>query len=277
MKDNINTDENVKQDFDLLIATSLDIGNKLAGQKITTENNSIHYAEGLGLKIINHILTSRYLIDGYRLQLDQKIYEGRIDFSSILILTRAALETYITFHSIFIESNNEDERQFRFTCWDLGGYMDRKDFQPTEDEHISIQENEKLAIEQLTKELNENKLFKELSTKNKERVLNGQWRMDKSWLDLAIKAGFRKEFFKSQYKFLCGHSHSSRLSIMQVQQNKRIDEQNEMTKASMGILMVVLAKFMYDYINLLPQLKEVKNDMDKYKSILVWKAVGEKI
>ncbi len=277
MMKEVDMDQKIKQDFDLLIKTSMEIGNKLAGQKIPEGINYIHYAEGLGQKTINHILTARYLMDGYHLGLGNNLYEGKIDFSSIAILTRAALETYLTFNHIFIAPENEDEKRFRYTLWDIGGYLDRQDFEPTNDEFIALKESERLAIERLRKELKEKNIFKELSPKNQKQALNGQWKLDKYWGDLAVGACFKKEFFRQQYKFLCGYAHSSRLSIIQIQQNKTIEGQREMAKASMGVLMVVLAKYIYDYIHLLPQLEEVKNNIEKYPIIKVWKAIGEEI
>jgi hypothetical protein len=271
-------DSKYENDFDLLIKTSVELGNRLAGQKILDEGNSIYYAEGLAKKILNHIVTARYLMKGYHLGLDKNLYEGVVDFSSIAILTRAALETYLTFNHIYISPQDKDEQNFRFTCWNIAGYLERIDMEATQEKHLALKESEKLAIESIKKELNENILFKTLTPKKQNWVIvDGYWRIDKSWSDLAIAAGFRKEFFSQQYKFLCAHSHSSRLSVIQIQQNKSIDEQREMVKATMGVLMVILAKYMDDYVGLMPQLRDVKDDLGKYAIIRIWKTIGDTI
>jgi hypothetical protein len=266
-----------EEQFDLLIKEFIDIGNGLEKQQIPADNTSIYFAEGLGQKVINHILTARYLMQGFQLGIEKNLYEARIDFSSIAILTRAALETYLTFHHVFIAPKNKEELQFRFICWDIAGYLDRADFVATNEREIKLKETERLAIEKLTAELNNNNLFKTKSAPNKKRVLNGQWRLDKSWLDLAIEAGFGESFFKQQYKFLCGYAHSSRLSIIQIQQNKTVGEQGEMAKASMGVLMVILSKFIHDYVELMPPLHGKKEYVSKNVLIATWKLVGETI
>jgi len=270
-------DINYERDFDLLINISLEIGNKLQGQKIPENGQFIYYAEGLGQKIINHILTARNLFNGYQLVIGKNIYEPKIDYSSIAILTRAALETYLSFNYIFVAVQNDKEKEFRFLCWDLAGYVERSDFEPKIEKHFELKESERKVIEKLRNQLSENSIFKKLSTKNQARALNGQWRLDNSWNQLAVKAGFNKEYFRQQYKFLCGYAHSSRLSIIQIQQNKSIDQQREMAIASVGTLMVILAKHMYDYIEIMPQLIDVKQDISKYQIILAWKTIGEQI
>ena len=46
------------------------------------------------------------------------------------------------------------------------------------------------------------------------------------------------------------------------------DQQKEMAKASISVLMVVLAKFMYDYIQLIPELKAIERDLLRNKLLL---------
>ena len=108
--------EDFDRDFELLIKVSIDIGNRLTNVGIPDYNNTISFAEGLGQKIINHVLSAQYLYTGYQLNLDGKLYTPKIDFASIAILTRAALETYLNFNHIFISPQNLDDHIFRFSC-----------------------------------------------------------------------------------------------------------------------------------------------------------------
>lgn len=50
-----------------------------------------------------------------------------------------------------------------------------------------------------------------------------------------------------------------------------------MAKASISVLMVVLAKFMYDYIQLIPELKAIERDLEAFPMISIWKMVGENL
>jgi hypothetical protein len=268
-------DDNHEIDFQLLIKAALEIGNSLDGRKILTGNPNIYFAEGIGQKIISHAISAHYLSHGYQVATEKHLYVGQIDFSSVSILVRAAFESYLTFNYVFVSAKNDDELAFRFRCWNLGGFVDRADFIPTEEKHVKLKEYEKSQINLIKSELLNSEIFKNLKSQEKKAALNGRWRLSNSWSDLAVSAGFNQKFFDDQYGFLCSHAHSSRLSIIQIQQTKDLESQNEMTKASIGILMVVVAKYLYDYINLIPELHHFKDDKEKYHIIAVWKAIGE--
>lgn len=269
--------EDFNRDFELLVKVSIDIGNRLTNVDIPDYNNSISFAEGLGQKIINHVLSANYLYSGYQLNLEGKLYTPKIDFASIAILARAALETYLTFNHIFISPKNVDDHIFRFSCWDLAGFIERVNFHASTEEHIKLKEFEKGEIEKLKIKINALELYQQLPANIQKIAMKGQWKLEKNWADLATNSGFSTSFFQPQYKFLCAYSHSSRLSVMQVQQNKNIEQQLEMASSLTTILMVVLAKFMFDYIELLPQLHEVKNEADIYQIILGWKDIAERL
>lgn len=268
-------EDNNELDFQILINAALDIGNSLDGKSISKGNPNIYFAEGIGQKIISHAISAHYLSHGYQVANDKHLYAEQIDFSSISVLVRAAFESYLTFNYVFISAKNEDELAFRFRCWNLGGFLDRADFIPTEEKHIKLKEYEKSQIDLIKSELYHSKTFENLKSQDKKAALNGRWRLSNSWSDLAVSAGFNKKFFDDQYSFLCSHSHSSRLSIIQIQQTKDLINQNKMTNASIGILMVIIAKYLYDYIHLIPELNHFKNEKEKYHIIAVWKAIGE--
>ncbi len=268
-------DENHELDFELLIKAALEIGNSLDGQKTSIGRPNIYFAEGIGQKILSHIISAHYLSKGYQLATDKHLFVGQIDFSSVSILVRAALESYLTFNYVFISAKNEDDLTFRFNCWNLGGFIDRSDFIPTEEKHVKLKEFESEQIKIIQAELEKSNTFQSLNAENKKAALNGRWKLSNSWSKLAVNAGFNKKFFDNQYRFLCSHAHSSRLSIIQVQQTKDLKSQSEMTKASIGILMVVLAKYLFDYIHLIPELNHFTTDKEKYPMIAVWKQIGE--
>lgn len=268
-------EENHEIDFELLIKIALEIGNSLDGQKTSINRPNIYFAEGIGQKIMSHIISAHYLSKGYQLATNKHLFAEQIDFSSVSLLVRAALESYLTFNYVFVSAQTEDDLTFRFKCWNLGGFIDRSDFIPTEERHFKLKEFESEQIKTIQNELQQFKAFKNLSAGDKKNALNGKWKLSNSWSKLAVNAGFNKKFFDDQYKFLCSHAHSSRLSIIQVQQTKDLKSQSEMTKSSIGILMIVLAKYLFDYINLIPELNHFTTDLEKFHMISVWKSIGE--
>ncbi|OGS71542.1 MAG: hypothetical protein A3F91_08360 [Flavobacteria bacterium RIFCSPLOWO2_12_FULL_35_11] len=269
-------EKNYELDFDILVKNAIGIGNRLDGKKYQHNGQNLIYAEGIGQKIIHHILSARHLFHGYQLASDKYLFKPTIDFASIAILTRASLETYLTLNYIFISTTDKDELRFRFLCWDLAGFLERADHTPTNQEHKDKQTQEKKSIKTITEELKNTNAFKNLSTKRQKLATNGQWRLNNSWVQLAVMAGFSERFFKQQYKFLCAYAHSSRLSIIQIQQIKELEAQKEMALASISVLMVIIAKFMFDYIHLIPELNEIKNEPE-YAIIAAWKMIGENL
>ncbi len=268
---------NYETDFDLLIKTAIEIGNSLDGKKYVYNTNDLFYAEGLGQKIINHAITIRQLFGGYQLSIGQITYQATVDFASIAILTRAALETYLTLNYIFVAPKTPEEKLLRFQAWHLAGFLERADHIPTKQAHVDLKNKEQLEIEKLKQELNNSSYFNSLTKKQREKILTGQWRVENSWSQLAQDAGFSKRYFNQQYKFLCAYAHSSRLSIIQIQQTKEYAMKHEMAKASISTCMVVLAKFMHDYIHIIPELNGFINDSETYPIIGMWKMVGENL
>ncbi|MBF9223384.1 DUF5677 domain-containing protein [Hymenobacter ruricola] len=269
--------KNLKLDLDILINSAIEIGNRLTGQKKPADQESLYYAEGLGQKIISHTISVRHLYHGQQLIVGNNQYPVQIDFASLAILVRAALETYLTLNHVFISAKTLEEAKFNFLCWHLAGFLDRMGFEPKNQAQIELKESERKSISALTTEIQASLPFSTLSKKQQEAVLRGNWRVDKSWRQLAVNAGFDEGFFKQQYSFLCGYAHSSRLSVIQIQQSRNLVQQQEMADASVGVAMVVLAKFMYDYIQLIPTLKAVQNNLSAFGMISIWKTIGEQL
>lgn len=262
-------------ELDDILHIVIEIGNKLSGQPYIHKDKNFIYAEGLGKKLIGHSLSARHLYSGFQAKIKSNIFAPQIDFSSILILTRAAVESYLTFHYLFVSPRNETERDFRFLCWDLSGYLDRENAEATQKEFIERKEAEKKRIQELKKQIREHDYLKTHGEKIKELALDGQWRLKSSWSKIAVKSGFKKTFFDKQYKFLCGYAHSGRLSVLQIQQTKNNTDEKQMADASLGILKMVLAKYIFDYVNLIPELKSTINfETPDYYKVIVYNKVA---
>lgn len=269
--------ENHDTDFKLLIEVGIGILNSLDGKTTSHENPNIYYAEGLAQKILAHIVSANHLYQGYQLIINNNIYQPQIDNASIAILTRAAMESYLTFQYVFVHSKSKDEFEFRFNCWHLGGFMDRANFVPQTEEHLTLYNFEKGQIVKLQEEIKATEIFNNLTSRNKALALQGRWRLSNSWKELGIYAGYSEKFFTQQYSFLSSYAHSSRLSVIQVQQNREFSTQKDMARASTVVLMTILSKFLHDYINLIPELNNIIEDKEKYAMIWFWKTIGDNL
>ncbi|MGF7078909.1 DUF5677 domain-containing protein [Mucilaginibacter sp. UYCu711] len=267
-----------EQDFDELILAFITIGNKLQGTENVLQTKNLMYAEGLGRKILQHTLSVKYLAGGFALTAKGNSYEPQVDFSSVCILSRAALETYLTFNHVYVQPDNPAEHQFRFDSWDYAGYVERQRFSTRTPETLAKQQQEAVLSQVLKTEIEQSPVYQTLNRAEQRELSKGNWRGQQSWSSLAINAGFSKSFFDDQYKFLCGHAHSSRLSVIQIQQVTDLKGQKEMAMASAATLMCVLAKYMYDYIRLIPELNALVDKKSReYYLLDVWRRVGNKL
>jgi len=267
-----------ERDFDELILAFITIGNKLQGTQNVLQTKNLMYAEGLGRKILHHTLSVKYLCGGFALTAKGNSYEPQVDFSSVCILARAALETYLTFNHVYVQPTNLAEHQFRFDCWDYAGYVERQRFTTRTTETQVKQQQEAVLSQALKADIEKSPIYQILDRAQQREVSKGNWRGQNSWSTLAVNAGFNKSFFDDQYKFLCGHAHASRLSVIQIQQVTDIKGQKDMAMASAGTLMCVLAKYLYDYIRLIPELDALIDKKSReYYLVDVWRRVGNRL
>jgi len=264
--------------LDTLISTFIKIGNSMAKKPNPLSDNSLLYSEGLGRKVLHHAISIRHLYKGVRLITNDGAFTPQIDFASICILTRAALETYLAFNYIYIAPSNPKESYCKFLFWDLSGYIERSKYLPKSDDHQKLKDQEEQMILKLTDEIKNEPYFQNLTSKMQRLALNGKWRLDQTWSKLAVKSGFSETFFNQQYSFLCGYAHSGRVSVMQIMVTKELEKQWEMAQASIGVLMVVLAKTTYDYVNLIPGIKShIDTSSEECNVITRWKTIGENL
>ena len=87
--------------------------------------------------------------------------------------------------------------------------------------------------------------------------------MEQSWADLGVAAGFHEKYFRNIYNYLCGYSHSSFISILQVGQARTIEDQAMLAKAIMGIGVVIMAHFSAAYVHLLASAAQVLSQNEK--------------
>lgn len=66
--------------------------------------------------------------------------------------------------------------------------------------------------------------------------------------DLGKSAGFHEKYFKNVYGYLCGYSHASYLSALQVgQAAQSIEDQKMLTSSILGVGVVLMAHFAFSY------------------------------
>ena len=265
----------MRNDFEKLIIASIEIGNKLSGVKYVSETNNLIYAEGLSKKIISHIISAKNLKAGYSLVANKNQYKGTVDFASVYILTEGSIETYLTLNYLYTspqDTTKENSGFYAGTYWLLLTDLIHRLWK-IKIWNFKKQRSQLSTVSKRT--FKKHSCFIRLNPQRQGLALSGQWRLNNSSSNFALSAGFGGKFFDQQYKFLCGYAHSKRLSVMQIQQTKELEAQKMMAMSSTAVLIVVLAKHMYDYINLIPELKS-RTDVTsaEYNLIITWREVG---
>jgi hypothetical protein len=106
---------------------------------------------------------------------------------------------------------------------------------------------EKKRIEELKSEIASSPEICNYTDKQRKKLLGGEWRIGNGWADLGVSAGFHNKYFNNVYGYLCGYSHSSYLSALQVGQAQSTNDQQMLTQAILGIGIVLMAHFAFSY------------------------------
>lgn len=265
-------DTEIIKDFDELLHYFISIGNKLERGRIPEGKELLYNAEGLGQKIVHHTITIRVLYNGYQLN----GFVPTVDFASIGVLTRSVFETYLVFHYLFVEEVNADEKEFRVQSWYLGG-LDRIKYKPAFEGNLPQLEKENQEAEELKVKIKATAKFQNLDERSQKKILKGKWQY-KQWHEMATSAGFSENFFRQLYMYMSSYAHANRLSVIQIQQMKTIEEQKDVAAGFVGIILTVISKYIYDYVQIMPGLSEKVNlDSPEYGLVKMYKAIGESI
>lgn len=270
-------DESFRQIFEL----SIYVESVFNENSIDRNDNKI-YAIGLERKIINHFKSIKIIFEGFKPGTGSKFFNSSIDFSGIAILTRAILESYLTFNFIYIHPKSLEERRFRFLIWHLSGMLEREgriidvDYFNSEEREffLKLQSNIDKEIPEIStskREIEMSLQYQSLKKLDKNNVMNGNWRKVFTMFHLSRLCGISDKYFNDVYKILCGHAHSSRLSTLQIQHSVEVEKQNEMAKAIFLHSIVFTAAFYFDLLNNFPEFEIASKNKSLMDFLFLWK------
>lgn len=250
-----------------------DITVYLKNSQITVQED-IFFANGIGFKIYYHFITILKIITESKSEIKTKTF--LIDNASLDVLTRASFETYLTFNYLFIQSDNPDVRVFRFNCWDLNGYCNRLNYTYIPKNQKNRMKCEEKKRKRLQDTIKASPCFRILDSDTQGKILSGNWRGKKSWVDLAIEAGFNKNLFRDIYSCLCSEAHCSRVSITNIFENLNATKNRRNADATIGFALMIMAKFIVDFCKVMHIPNEIiNNHKDVWIIILKWKKIAE--
>lgn len=171
------------------------------------------------------------------------------DYSSIVVLLRAALETFLTYYYVFCDSSKADELEFRYYNWlvDGLGFRQRIDVSFSR-ELLEKQARERAEIDEAISKIKETEVFGTLSDKQKRVVVEKLEWMRPGWSDILIRAGFAEYWSRIFYALYSTYAHTSSQSIMQFKDATVRNEGSGLSSAFAGLVHKAAALFTEYYM-----------------------------
>lgn len=265
-----------EKDYIKLLETLIKVAEANKGTALGKDDRFLD-AEGLFTKFMGHAASALYLFGSTTLP-SIKVTDRGISFfdpGSINVLGRAALESFLVFHYVFIEPQSDDEKDFRYYLWLHASYIDRQKFPTRSEEGKKQLNNEKIIIGALKEKINNNSVFKKLDGKKKKKLLEkGQWRLQ-SWTDIGLSACLSKILAKHFYSYLCIWAHSGCQSAQQVSDAQTKETQKAPCIATMKLIMTAMANMIKAYCQVFEKSNDVlQKDEDAKKLIDQWVHIG---
>lgn len=193
------------------------------------------FIETLSIKILTTTKSISELSKGFSIETESKRSQYEyLDFSSINIMTRAIIESFLTLEYLFYNDLTDEEKYFRFLIWRLSGYKSRKDFFEERDKELITAEiwekleSESHEIDKLFNQIKESRFFNNLKKQH-------LWKLDQygiprldSWNTLLKNSMLENNLFILPYKLYSNYAHSEYISLIQ------LNEPNVLNKSSEG-------------------------------------------
>lgn len=233
-------------DYSTLLDLFIRLVESQAGKKINAGDEWLNDAQVLATKLFRHLVSMQTLAAGATVEHDGIPAVFFVDHASVKVVARAALETYLVFFYLY---GNPDQSlcEFRHKTWCLGGLVDRQQLHVSSKQGREVLAREKKQIEELKSKIETSPEICAYTEKQRKKLMEGEWRIGNGWADLGVSAGFHEKYFKNIYCYLCGYSHSSYLSALQVGQAQSIPDQQMLTQSILGIGVVLMAHFAFSY------------------------------
>lgn len=176
------------------------------------------YLETLHHKIIFASKSITNMSRGFPIKLQSKNYESMIiDSSSIVILVRAILESFLTLEYLYYNNLNKAEKEFRFNLFKHAGFKARNKFY--KEGHPLYQtkiDREVVMIKELEESILKSPYYKTIP-KNRRGSFK-RWGLSRilSWEELLKFSVLRSDLWPKVYTLATNYAHSDFISMMQI-------------------------------------------------------------
>ena len=238
-----------ESDYPVLLGLVVRLIESQEGKKIVRGEEWQNDAQILAIKLFQHLVSMMRTATVTQIEVTGRPTISFIDHASAKVVTRAAFETYLVFFYLYGNLTHDPSLcEFRHKAWKLGGLTDRQKFFAKIAAHRAKLEDERKQINALVSELQASSHIASYSEKQRRSLLDGHWRTGRSWVDLGKGAGFYPRYFSDVYTHLCGYSHSSYISALQVRDaSLAIQDQRMLSELCLHVGVVLMAHFAFTY------------------------------
>lgn len=221
----------------------------------------------LSMKLFKHLCSARALLEPCGFRTPTLPPYGYIDHSSVMVVTRSAIENYLVMH--WLHANGDAAIcTFRHNVWVYGGWKKRsKLFASTKEVKIGKQK----AIEDaaaLLLLIEASPIYQAYHSDRKKQLRQGNWQAGAPWNQLAEEAGLHRTYFTSIYPYLSGYVHSDFISSMQIGQAADLSTQYDLALSNIQIGLMVMGHFALFYANLFPAAQAVLGGADAGRELV---------
>ena len=198
------------------------------------------------------------------------------DFSSVAVLTRAVLETYLTMFEVFFEPATEDEFEFKHALWLLSGVVVRENYVPSDPALQSQFTNAQKEIQVIRTRLQNTKKYNSLKPDEQKKVSKGK--TIRNWKAVAKAAGFGEQTIQLMYAYYSGYVHADGLSGAQIVTAKTSQDQVKHIESLMHTIMIVLSKMIIDYAKKFPEARAAcDKNPEAYYRAEIWSEAASRL
>jgi len=267
----------IKQDYEKLLDLFANIINKVSTDYDISDGERLESAHALAFKFFGHALSVLYLSHGTNQELPSLKWHT-VDFASIDVITRAALEGFLVFHHVFYATANPEEKDYRYWAYKAEGLANRQNILESTG---SEEEEKELLVEkkELDDRLESNQIFQSLSAKQKRQIFKGnsmwRWKPDSnkrlSLRDIGIEAEFSKFLASHIYNFLSASAHSTSIGVQQTFPTLNKKEEEHLFAVTVVIMNIITANLIREYCELFSRVQIVlNNDIEKSNLVREW-------
>lgn len=250
--------------YHVLLSTCLNVVESNKGINVTKKNEYLVDIENISLKLLTHLISIADLLEYTQPKvkyLDTSI--RYLDFHSINVLTRTALEAFLTMNHMYFENVTSAERKLRWKLWELSYLSNRQKVNVPSKTIHELQENEKKQMKALRIKIRKSKYFKtniadrEYSKINKNHLKQIDWKPNGGLKTMALNAGFNEKFYDDIYNHLSASTHTDLTTLHEIENVKTDNDRINMVSVALTACFVIMALFLKRYYEKYPPAKAI--------------------